>query len=79
MYSTLAQPKSASPVPNQYSGPMPQHHATHRHASTPNVQLRNVSAFPAFLFFAHSRHITATARMGTGTVGERAAIRRYDD
>ena len=50
MYSTLAQPKSASPVPNQYSGPMPQHHATHRHASTPNVQLRNVSAFPAFLF-----------------------------
>lgn len=50
MYSTLAQPKSASPVPNQYSGPMPQHHATHRHASTPNIQLRNVSAFPAFLF-----------------------------
>ena len=37
-YSTFSQPKSESPPPNQYNGPMAQHHATHRHASTASVQ-----------------------------------------
>ena len=50
MYAALLHPKPDNPVPNQYSGPMAQHHATHRHASTPNVQLRTVATFPAFFF-----------------------------
>ena len=41
-YSTFSQPKSESPSPNQYNGPIAQHHATQRHASTASIQLRNV-------------------------------------
>ena len=41
-YSTFSQPKPESPSPNQYNGPIAQHHATQRHASTASIQLRNV-------------------------------------
>ena len=54
-YSTFSQPKSESPPSNQYNGPMAQHHATHRHASTASVQLRNVPTFsPRFPVFLTS-------------------------
>jgi len=54
----------------------PRHPQACEHAQRPAEER---VGFSGFLVFAHSRHITATARMGTGTVGERAAIRRYDD